>query len=396
MSKPVLPSVLWVTGAYYPEFSAGGLQCQAVARVLDGRAHLKVLTTATTQGLPFREVVDGVSVSRVIVSVASRWSVVTASACFVAELLRLVPRAELVHIQGYSTKNILVAAVSRLFGRPVLIHLQTARHDEPETIRAHGRPAWWAFSGADAYLSVSPGLTACYLEAGLPAGRIREIPNGVDAARFAPASPAERQALRRQLHLPEDRPVVLFVGVMSPDKQPHVLFDAWLRMRRETGIASTLVFVGASNPTLYELADRLADRVRAAADASGFGGDVLFVPPTAAIEDYFRAADVFAMPSAREGLPIVLLEAMACGLPVVASNLPGSTDTMIEPGVNGLLVPPGDVAAFADGLARLLSQPAEAASMGAMARRTVEDRYTIERVAEQWMAAYDEVLGRRP
>ena len=164
------------------------------------------------------------------------------------------------------------------------------------------------------------------------------------------------------------------------------------RLRR----SSTLVFVGASNPTLYELADRFADRVRAAADASGFGGDVLFVPPTAAIEDYFRAADVFAMPSAREGLPIVLLEAMACGLPAVASRLPGSTDTMIEPGVNGLLVPPGDVAAFAAGLARLLSQPAEAASMGAMARRTVEDRYTIERVAEQWMAAYDEVLGRRP
>ncbi|MFA5908662.1 MAG: glycosyltransferase family 4 protein [Vicinamibacterales bacterium] len=396
MSTPVLPSVLWVTGAYYPEFSAGGLQCQAVAHVLNGRARLKVLTTATTQGIPFREVVDGVSVSRVIVSVASRWSVVTASARLLAELFRLMPRAKLVHIQGYSTKNILVAAVSRLFGRPMLIHLQTARHDEPETIRAHGALAWWAFSGADAYLSVSPGLTACYLEAGLPAGRIREIPNGVDAVRFAPASPAERQALRRRLHLPEDRPIVLFVGVMSPDKQPHVLFDAWLRMRRETGIASTLVFVGASNPTLYELADRFAERVRAAADASGFGGEVLFVPPTAAIEDYFRAADVFAMPSAREGLPIVLLEAMACGLPAVASRLPGSTDTMIESGVNGLLVPPGDVAAFAAGLADLLSRPAAAAGMGVKARRTVEDRYTIERVAEQWMAAYNDVLGRRP
>ena len=69
---------------------------------------------------------------------------------------------------------------------------------------------------------------------------------------------------------------------------------------------------------------------------------------------------------------------------------------MIEPGVNGLLVPPGDAAALAGGLARLLSQPAEAAAMGVKARRTVEDRYTIERVAEQWMAAYDEVLGRRP
>jgi len=189
---------------------------------------------------------------------------------------------------------------------------------------------------------------------------------------------------------------VLFVGVMMPDKQPHVLFEAWLQMRRATSIVSTLVLVGASNPKLYELADRLAERVRADADASGFGSDVLFVPPAPGIEEYFRAADVFAMPSAREGLPIVLLEAMACGLPVLASHLPGSTDTMIAPGVNGLLVPPGDVPGFAGGLERLLSNADEAARLGAAARQTVEARYTIEHVAEQWLDAYNEVLGRGP
>lgn len=393
---PVVPSVLCVTGAYFPEFSAGGLQCQAVARVLDGRVRLAVLTTATTPGLTSRAVIEGVPVSRVLVRVDSRWSRLTAGARLLMVLLRLVPQAALVHIQGYSTKNILVTAVAKLARRPVLVHLQTSRHDEPNTIRAHGRTAWWAFAGADAYLSVSPALTARYLEAGLPAGRIREIPNGVDAARFSPPSAAERQALRRQLHLPEDRPIVLFVGVMMPDKQPHVLLEAWLQMRRATGLLSTLVFVGASNPKLYELADGLADRVRATADDSGLGGDVLFVPPTPAVEDYFRAADVFAMPSAREGLPIVLLEAMACGLPVVASDLPGSTDTMIESGGNGLLVPSGDAAALADALALLLSQPATAAAMAAKARRTVEDRYTIEHVAGQWLDAYNEVLGRRP
>ena len=188
---------------------------------------------------------------------------------------------------------------------------------------------------------------------------------------------------------------MLFVGVMMPDKQPHLLFEAWLQMRRATGIVSTLVFVGASNPKLYELADRLAERVRAAADASGVGADVIFVPPTPAIEEYFRAADAFVMPSVREGLPIVLLEAMACGLPVLASRLQGSTDTMIESGVDGLLVPPGDVAAFAAGLERLLSNTGEAARMGAAARRTVEARYTMEAVAEQWLDAYQQLLASR-
>jgi D-inositol-3-phosphate glycosyltransferase len=187
--------------------------------------------------------------------------------------------------------------------------------------------------------------------------------------------------------------VVLFVGVMSPDKQPHVLFDAWLRMRREGGPAAVLVFVGASNPALYELGDRLSDQIRAAAEASGLGEDVRFVPPTPAIEDYFHAADVFAMPSLREGLPIVLLEAMACGLAVVASHLPGATDAIVAPGVNGVLVSPGDVAGFASGLSRLLAQPDAAAALGAAARKTVESRYTMEAIAEQWLEAYQQVLA---
>lgn len=388
------PRLLLVTGAYFPEFSAGGLQCRAATPILRGRASVVVLTTATDPALPHRDTVDGVDVTRITVTPGS-WSSARATVRMVTELVRLLPRIDLVHIQGFSSKNILISAMAKLFARPIVQHLQTAKHDEPDAVKAQGRLAWWAFRSADKYLSVSPGLTASYLEAGLPADRIREIPNGVDAARFLPPSAAERQALRRQLDLPEDRPIVLFVGVMMPDKQPHLLFDAWLQMRRATGIVSTLVFVGASNPKLYELADRLAERVRADADASGFGADVIFVPPTPVIEEYFRAADAFVMPSVREGLPIVLLEAMACGLPVLASRLQGSTDTMIESGVDGLLVPPGDAAAFAAGLERLLSNPGEAARMGAAARRTVEDRYTIEHVAEQWLDAYQQLLASR-
>ncbi|MGE0865659.1 MAG: glycosyltransferase family 4 protein [Vicinamibacterales bacterium] len=385
-----------MTGAYAPEFSAGGLQCQAVAGALKGRANFTVLTTATDSTLLPRERVEGVVVHRVAVVHGGRWSAVVAIIRMAIQLVRLLPSADLVHIQGFSSKNILISAMARLFSRPVIVHLQTAKHDEPAAVRAQGRLAWWAFTSAKKYLSVSPGLTQPWLDAGLAAAQFREVPNGVDAFRFLPAAAAERQALRRRLHLPEDRPLVLFVGVMMPDKQPHVLFDAWLEMRRATGLTSTLVFVGASNPKLYELADRLAERVRASADASGVGADVLFVPPTNQVEDYFRAADVFVMPSIREGLPIVLLEAMACGLPVVASRLPGSTDTMIEPETNGLLVTAGDVAGFAAALTRLLSNPGEAARLGAAARQTVEARYTIERVAEQWLDAYQEVLSRRP
>lgn len=389
------PRALLVTGAYSPELSSGGLQSQAVARVLHRRMDIVVLTTSTNPALPARDTVEGVPVSRICVDVESRWSLVMATLRMTTELLRLLPRVNFPHIQGYSTKNILVSVLAKLFARPVILHLQTAKHDEPETVKAHGRLAWWAYSTADFYLSVSPGLTARYFAAGLPADKIREIPNGVDATRFSPASAEERWALRRRLNLPLERPLILFVGVISPDKQPHVLLDAWLRLQSDPALASTLVFVGATDPTLFELGDRLIDQLRATAQASGFVDRVLFIPPTNQIQDYFRAADVYAMPSLREGLPIALLEAMACGLACVASRLPGATDVMVQDQVNGLLVPPQDPTALATALAAVITDPAKAAQMGAAARLTVEGRYTMERVADMWLDAYHHVLANR-
>src|SRR6185295_16519569 len=106
------------------------------------------------------------------------------------------------------------------------------------------------------------------------------------------------------------------------------------------------------------------------------------------VHDYFRAADLFALPSIREGLPIALLEAMACGLPCVASALPGSTDTLIDSGQNGLLVPPDDRAMLTSLLASVLSSPTLAVRLGAGARATIESRYSIERTAVDWLDAY--------
>ena len=390
------PRLLLVVGAYFPELSAGGLQSRLAAQCLRDRAASRVLTTATSPHLTVHDTVDGVPVSRLKVGDGGPWNAIRAAWRLVTELLQLLPRVDLVHIQGFSSKNIPVSAMAKLFRRPIVQHLQTAKHDEPDAIRAQGLLSWWAFSSADLYLSVSRGLTERYLAAGLPAARIREVPNGVDARRFSPASPDERPRLRKQHNLPLDRPVVLFVGVISPDKQPHVLLEAWVRTQQDPALASTLVFVGATDPMLFELGGRLIDQLRATAAASGFADRVVFVPPTNQVQDYFRAADMYVMPSIREGIPIALLEAMACGLPCVASRLPGATDTMVEDGVSGRLVAPGDIDAFAAAIGGLLADPAAASRMGAAARRTVEDRYTMERVAGMWLDAYQEVLGRRP
>ena len=244
------------------------------------------------------------------------------------------------------------------------------------------------------YLSVSPGLSDAYLSAGLPSSKLRQVPNGVDLTRFSPASASKRVEIRRKLGLPIDQPIVLFVGILSRDKQPQVLFEAWASLQREAGSRpSTLLFVGPTSPRQFEADADLAAEIQEAARRVDLGDRVRFIPPTDQVQDYFQAADVYVLPSAREGLPIALLEAMATGLPSIASRLPGSTDVMVDDGVNGRLVAPGDVPAFASALKALLDDPGRASRLGAAARRTVEQRYGMNRVADDWLSAYHHVLG---
>jgi glycosyltransferase involved in cell wall biosynthesis len=103
---------------------------------------------------------------------------------------------------------------------------------------------------------------------------------------------------------------------------------------------------------------------------------------------------VYVLPSIREGLPIALLEAMSCGLPCVASRLPGSTDGLVEHGVNGLLVAPDDLDGLAAAIRSLVLDADASARMGAAARETIVSRYSIQQTSAAWLTAYQEVAGR--
>lgn len=386
-----------VTGAYHPEISSSALQCRDIARVLAGRAEVRVLATAVDPRLPRRDRVDDVTVSRVLVDITSKPSKMWASLRMTSALMHLVPWCNVVHIHGFSNKNVIVAAIAKAFGRPMILSLHTAGHDDAQTIRHHSPMAWWAFRQPALYLSVSPRLVDAYLAAGLPPGCIRLVPNGIDMRRFSPAAASERLELRRRLGLPADRPLVLFVGFFSHDKQPRVAFDAWKGLRTRHGIDAALVFVGATASAYFEVDQGLSERMREEAAADNRSSDVIFTGTTHDVQDYFRAADVFVLPSRREGLPVALLEAMACGLPCVASLLPGATDTIIANGGNGLLVPPGDAFALADHVARVLQDTALASALGAAARETIAARFANTDVAGQWLAAYRSVdAGARP
>lgn len=387
------PGVLMVTGAWFPELSGGGLQARAVVRALRGRADFLVLTTSIDPGLPAHASEDGVPIYRIAVRIGRRRSEILAAVKTIAFFLRTRRRFDVVNVHGFSRKAILLQRLARLTGKSFVLTLQTGGHDEPDAARALGRRAYRAYADADLVISVSPALSRAYVAGGLPETRLRQIANAVDTERFRPAAADERQDLRRALNLPLDRRLVLFVGYFSADKRPGLLYDAWRRLARRAETA--LVFVGATESSYHEVDRGIAERIRVEAAAAGHLDDILFVPPTPVIERYFRACDLYVLPSRREGLPIALLEAMASGLAVVASRLPGSTDAIIEDGTSGLLVEVDDVQGFSDAMARLLADSEMARRVGDAARARIVERYSIARTAEAWLTAYEEVARGR-
>jgi glycosyltransferase involved in cell wall biosynthesis len=206
--------------------------------------------------------------------------------------------------------------------------------------------------------------------------------NGVDASRFAATPKMMRRAaeLRRQLGIPADAPVVIFVGRLTCDKGIPELMEAFLRLGNEFPDLR-LLLVGC-----FEAEDSLPIYTRRRLETHSH---VIFAGPVQDTAPYYAIADVLVLPSHREGLPTVVLEAHAAGKPVVGALATGIVDLVVD-GENGLLFPVGDVPALAEALARLISDRALARKMGHAGQERVMREFQQEKI---WEALYREYLG---
>lgn len=394
MRSAVKPGVLMVTGAYWPELSGGGLQCRTMINALRDRFDFTVLTTCTDPGLPAEDNVDGIAVTRVQVSLARPWSKVAAAMQTTAFLLKAARGFEIVHLHGFSQKSILIALLSRLLGKRVVITIHTAGQDDPGGAQRLGAMAYWAYRKADRFIAISNLMAERYRAAALPESRLRVAPNGIDTGRFRPAQPGEREQFRAALGLPGALPVVLFVGFFSSDKRPNNLYEAWLQLRSRHGVDAALVFVGATESPYYEVDRSVSALIQQDARVRGVEHRLRFTGEVRDVERYYRAADVLVVPSIREAFGMALIEGMSSSLPVIATRIAGVTDTIIEDGITGILVPPDDPAAIADSLAVLLTDGGAAARLGAAARTAVEARFSLDASRARWAGIYEELVRR--
>src|SRR5262249_40735169 len=204
-------------------------------------------------------------------------------------------------------------------------------------------------------------------------------------ARFCPASAEERAALRARLGLPAGARIVVYTGRLLRGKGLDTLFEAFHRIAlRDDGVHLLVVGSGAGQSLSVE------EDLRTRSREPGLEGRVTFSGRVDAVEDWLRAADVFAFPSVFEALGISLVEAAACGLPAVGSRAGGIVD-VIEEGVTGFLVPPGEAAALEDALKHLLGDAALRAEMGRRARERAVRLFDAEGSLERYRSLFHEV-----
>lgn len=384
------PRVLMLTRAYHPDVSGGGVQCRTVVRALRTSLRFTVLTMTRDSTLPRRGQEDGVPIVRVALggpSARQRAMTALRVACNVVRL-----RHDILHLHGFTDKSILGLLAALFFRRRTLLTVHTAGNDDPGSQGAHGAAALrlWLYRRVDRVVAVSPGLREECLAEGLFPERILEIPNGVECDRFRPAADAaEKAAARAALGWPNDRPVILFVGFFSRDKGPHVAVETWRRLRAQ-GLDPLLVMVGSTDPRYHEVDAALVERIRR--DQASPDGSLRLVERAADMAACYRGADVFVLPSVREGSPLALLEAMASGLPCIAFRLEGATDAVITSGEDGILVPTADVDAFAAAVAALLRDVDTARRLGLAARRTAERRHSVEGMARAYLRCYRDLM----
>ncbi len=234
----------------------------------------------------------------------------------------------------------------------------------------------------DAVVCVSEDLYAMCREAGVAEGRLWHVPNAVDTEEFRRA--ASVQSAKARFGVPRGRLVIGAVGRLSREKGYELLLRAIRRLCHEgLDVELWIAGDGRERARLGRLVAEMAlrDRVK----LLGYRADTV---------DLYHAMDVFVSSSLREGLPNVLLEAMALEVPVLCTRIAGAAG-LIRDSVNGLLVEAGSEEAIVEGLRRLVGDSMLRLRLGAAARKTIERSYPFRQRMEKIRAVYDQVLKGR-
>jgi glycosyltransferase involved in cell wall biosynthesis len=260
----------------------------------------------------------------------------------------------------------------------------------------HGHGAWWsnrlyytlehmAARWTDTLITINrEDFAVASRDFGRGRTKVVYVPGvGTDCSLFTPATEAQRIHARAPLHLREDALIIAWVAEFIKRKRPDDAIAAVHDLGHEAPAQLTMLGDGL-----------LLDSIQKTVLEYGMQDTVMLPGRVSNVPNYLEASDVFLSTASQEGLPKGVMEAMANGLPVVAYDIRGCNDLVVD-GETGFLVPFGDVHGLADKLAWLAQHPDERHRMGMAGRKRIEETFSLEAVLPQMRTIYENELGRR-
>jgi len=402
--------VYMLTETYRPEIGGGERQAALLSAGLVQRGYTVMLVVRRSRrDLPWREAEEAVQIRRLPPTGPGRlrkWLLILP-----ALLLLIVKRREydVVLVSGFRLLGISAMLAAIVTRRPTVLKGDSSGEMSGEYFRTGLRSLGLSPEGgltkfflarrnallrrADRFVCLSGEMRDEFVAAGVPADHIVTIPNGVDTERFRPASPGERSALRRQLSVP-DGPVVIYTGRLVRYKGLPELLEAWRVIAVEHPEAC-LVLVGEEGGDQQACEEELRQGV----ETHSLTASVRFTGAVDNVEDWLRAADIFAFPTHDEAFGLSLVEAMACGLAVVSTRVGGLAD-IVRDDENAVAVPPASPARLAQALRSLLDDPGYRERLGSAAREHARTHHDVDVVCDAYQALLSDLAQshreRRP
>lgn len=375
-------TVLMLIDNYFP--LVGGAEKQADAlgwQFVENGVKVLVVTERKEKDWKAHELVNGIPVTRLSFPKVRVIGALILYIRLVTHLLRRKGEYDVIYVHIVKYFAFIGATMGRILGKKVLIkfsgweELDKGVLNEGMRKKVLYRILGWGVKKADYYIAISSEIEAALKRCAFPPSRIVRLPNGVDTLKFFPES--DKSALRKRLGLTEASTLGVFVGRLVNEKGLPYLMTAW-RQASLTRPGAVLVIVGDGY---------LRDELEKMAVELGIEENVVFTGQVDNVDDFMRASDFYILPSLTEGLSNTLLEAMACGLPVVGTRISGTMD-LIADGKNGFLAEPGDPGSLAEKISILARDEGLRESMGVVSREIIEKEFSFGRVVERYLELF--------
>ena len=376
------PSVLMVIRQFYPLVGGTEKQAALLAKKLqECGCTIKLITARLSREWRKNEVIEGVEVVRLTSPKIRVLGTLIYTLSLSYYLIKHRKDYDCIHVHRADYDAVIAITVGGLIRKKVLIKLAcSGPFGDLECLRRSpiNRIALWIISKAQRVIAVNEDIKKELLQIGLKNDSICIIPNGVDSTIF---KPSETMPLSK-------KKIVTYVGRLHEQKGVEYLLRSWAMLAERCKVDDSSFVLNLNIIGEGPLLEKLVNLSR----EMNIENTVNFLGAVTNVAESFHRSDLFVNTSLNEGISNSLLEAMACGLPVVATNISGNNE-LIQDGFNGLLVPSKDTVALTGAMEDLLADSVTAKKLGINARETIELKYAGHVVAKEYMKLYRSYLN---